>query len=381
MKKNIKNKSDLLAVVLMVKNESVSIEATLSSFFHEGIHHFFIFDTGSTDNTVQLAMAFFEKHQLAGCVRQEPFIDFSSSRNRALELAEQHFVTIPFLLMPDAEWFLYGGEQLLDFCAKEALEQTSQYMIRMKINRVEFYTSRLFRRSAQVRFSGVVHEAPVASLAPGKAPDSVCFELKASEQGKTKSSERWRQDLKLLFAAHIDNPTDSRTAFYLAQTYECLQDFERAYDMYQVREKLNGWDEENFMTLFRLGGLAQIKHKNNPELGWAIAMDYYLKAFSNRPHRIEPLIKIAEHFWPNNIQTCYLFIRYAYDVPYPEKDLLFVDKELYDYTRYEIMSRCAWHMGEFSLGEQATRLALNAQPNIPHLLKNMELYQKKMTTL
>lgn len=376
-----KNKSDLIAVVLMVKDESVSIQPTLSSFFDEGIRHFFIFDTGSTDNTIELARAFFEDHSLDGYVQQEPFIDFASSRNRALELAEQHFMSIPFLLMPDAEWFLHGGKSLFDFCADEVLKQTSQYLVCMKMGRIEFYVPRLFRTSSKIRFQGVVHEVPEAPAAQLKIPISVYFEIIATERGKIKSNKRWRQDLKLLFAAHVDDPDNPRTAFYLAQTYECLNDFDSAYRMYQVREKLNGWDEENFITLFRLGGLAKTRHQDNPQLGWAIAMDYYLKAFSNRPQRIEPLIMIAEHYWPENIQSCYLFARNAYDCPYPKNDLLFVEKEMYDYSRYELMSRCAWYMGEFTLGEQATRLALNARPNVPHLLKNLELYQQQNAAL
>ena len=375
-----KNKSDLIAAVFMVKDESVSIQPTLSSFYQQGIRHFFVFDTGSIDNTVELAMAFFEEHKIDGCVQQEPFIDFASSRNRALELAEQHFKQVPFLLMPDAEWFLHGGEALLDFCASEVKKQTSQYLVCMRMGRIEFYTTRLFRTSSKVRFKGVVHEAPEATATQIKVPAFAFFENKATVEGREKSHKRWHQDLKLLFAAHVDDATDSRTAFYLAQTYECLNELERAYAMYQVRETLNGWDEENFVTLYRLGYLAEARHQDNSQLGWAKAMDYYLKAFSKRPQRIEPLIKIAEHYWPDNIQSCYLFASYAYHVPYPKNDLLFVEKEFYDYSRYEIMSRCAWYMGEFSLGEQATRLALKVRPKETHLLRNLEMYQQKTGT-
>ncbi|MFA6303773.1 MAG: hypothetical protein WC627_11680 [Legionella sp.] len=372
-----KDKSDLLAVVIMVKDEAISIQATLNSYFEEGIRHFFVFDTGSTDNTIALTQEFFKKNKLNGSIQQEPFIDFATSRNRALELAEHHFATIPFLLMPDAEWFLHGGKHLLDFCEKEELNQTTQYLVCMKLNRIEFYTARLFRSASKVRFKGVVHEAPDATPIQVKAPATAYFEIKATEQGIAKSHKRWRQDLKLLFSAHIDDPTHPRTAFYLAQTYECLGDTENAFAMYKVREKINGWEEENYVTLFRLGRLAETKYQDNPQLGWSIAMDYYLKAFAMRPHRIEPLIKIADHYWPDNVQTCYLFARHAYTIPFPKNDLLFVEKEMYDYSRYEIISRCAWYVGEYALGEQATLMALNARPNTAHLLKNLTLYQQK----
>jgi glycosyltransferase involved in cell wall biosynthesis len=367
----------LIAIALMVKNEAPSIQATLSSLFQEGMRHFFVLDTGSSDNTIELIQAFFTRHQLDGHIKQESFIDFSTSRNRTLELAEQQFPATSFLLMPDAEWHLRNANALINFCTQEQHNKTPLYLIKMKMNTMEFAAARLFRTASQVRFKGVVHEVPEI-IATTKAPDSVYFEVKASAQGMEKSNRRWQQDLVLLSQAYTDNPQDPRTGFYLAQTYECINNLNKAYKIYQHRATLNGWDEENFITLLRLGGLAE--RMDSYSTNWSIALDYYLKAFALRPHRIEPLIKIANHYWPDNIPTCYLFISYAYKISYPKEDLLFIDKEAYEYTRYEIMSRCAWYMGEYVLGEQATQLALKIHPNQEHLLRNLKLYQQQLST-
>jgi len=369
------DESPLIAIALMVKNESVSIQATLSSLLNGGIRHFFVLDTGSSDDTIALAEAFFKQHQLTGYVKQEAFIDFSTSRNRTLELFEQHFPNSLFVLMPDAEWHLHGASVLLDFCEQERHSDVALYLLTTKMNEMEFATARLFRTSSRIRFSGEVHEVP-DTIAQIKVPSPVYFEVNATSFGVEKSKRRWQQDLLLLSEAYVNHPQDPRNTFYLAQTYECLNEIDNAYRFYQHREKLPGWDEENFITLFRLGCLATRIKQSNPSSAWGIAMDYFLKAFSLRPHRIEPLVKIAEHYWPDNIQTCYLFIHYAYDIPYPKKDILFIDKEAYHYTRYEIMSRCAWYMGEYALGEKATLLALKARPDTEHLQKNLALYQQ-----
>lgn len=368
----------LITVTLMVKNESSSIEATLSSLLSGGIRHFFIFDTGSTDNTIQLVQAFFQQRpNVIACIKQEPFVDFATSRNRALVLAEHYFPNAVFFLMPDAEWYLHNANVLLNFCEQEQHKDTPLYLIPIKMNSLEFATARLFRASKRVRFKGVVHEAPELP-AWVKIPDPVYFEVRASNQGVEKSRLRWQRDLSLLLKDHQDNPNNARTAFYLAQTYECLGMLDEASLAYQNRSRLDGWDEENFITLFRLGCLAEQQCKIKNTGSWAIAMDYFLQAFSLRSHRIEPLVKIAEHYWPSNIQTCYLFIRYAYDIPYPQNDLLFIEKEMYQYTRYEIMSRCAWYMDQHALGEQATLLALEVHPNMEHLQRNLGLYREKL---
>ena len=367
-------KTPLIAIALMVKNEAISIESTLSSLLSAGIRDCFVLDTGSTDNTIALAKAFFKQHQINGHVAQEPFVDFSTSRNRTLELAELHFQHIP---LPDAEWHLHHANALLDFCEQEKHRDTSLYSLTIKMNETQFTTARLFRTASRIRFKGVVHEVPEA-CARTKVPSPTYFEVNATQQGVEKSRHRWQQDLLLLTKAYEANPNDPRNTFYLAQTYQCLNDVDNAYRFYQHREKLQGWDEENFITLIRLGSLATQVKQINSLSGWAIAMDYFLKAFSLRPHRIEPLVKIADHYWPDNIQTCYLFASYAYDKPYPDNDLLFIDKEMYEYTRYEIMSRCAWHVGNYALGEKATELALAARPGTEHLLNNLKLYRQQL---
>lgn len=371
--------SPLLVIAIMVKNEASSIQETLAAFVAGGLKHFFILDTGSTDNTIQLTQDYFKQNQLVGVIEQEPFIDFATSRNRTLDLTKQHFPEATFILMPDAEWYLQNPSELLIFCEQEKHHDTPLYLITIKMNMTEFTTARLFRASYPNRFKGVVHEAP-ETLAYIKAPESIYFEVKSSQQGVEKSKRRWEQDLILLTQAFNDNNQDPRTAFYLAQTYECLNQHEKAYQYYDHRSTLDGWDEENFITFYRLGYLAEQLNKQYiySLITWDTAMSHYLKAFSLRPHRIEPLIKIADHFWPHNIPACYLFAKQAYKIPYPKDDLLFIEKQMYFYDRYEIMSRCAWYMNEFALGEEATKRALEITPDTPHLLQNLTVYQNKL---
>lgn len=367
----------LLAIVMMVKNEAQAIEQTLSTYVKAGIKHMLVLDTGSTDHTVRTIQEFFKKHAIIGHVYEEPFIDFASSRNRALALAEATFKDSVFFLMPDAEWYLEHADILLKFCEQECNTHHPLYLIRIKLGTMEFTTARLFRAAARNRFQGVVHEVPETPTTQ-TVPDKVYFQVNASKEGKEKSKQRWHRDVELLLKSHKDHPNNPRTVFYLAQTYECLNELDKAYDYYQLRATLSGWDEENFITLFRLGGLAEKIAQKNHDLNWSHAMDYYLKAYALRPHRIEPLVQLADHYWPNNIPTCYLFIKAAYDKPYPTQDLLFIEKHMYHYTRYEIMSRCAWYMGEYALGEAATKIAIAAQPNMPHLHHNLKLYQEKL---
>src|SRR5437867_4126017 len=79
----------LLVAVLMVKDEEAVIVQTVQPLVEGGIDTFFIFDTGSTDNTMNVVQHYFEQQNVDACIVQEPFIDFATSRNRALDLVEQ----------------------------------------------------------------------------------------------------------------------------------------------------------------------------------------------------------------------------------------------------------------------------------------------------
>ncbi len=147
--------------------------------------------------------------------------------------------------------------------------------------------------------------------------------------------------------------------------------------MYRVRSVLPGWDEENYETFYRLGRIANRLSKIDENFTWDMAFNHYCTAYKMRSHRAEPLIAIAEHYWPENIPLCFLFAKRALDLPFPKNEVLFVNNLIYNYCRYEVISKSAWTVGEYELGEYATKEALKAYPNAPHLLRNLECYQQK----
>ena len=94
---NSSSSEDPFVVVLMVKNEETVINKTLEPFVKEGLNSFLIFDTGSTDKTIETVENYFKNNNVKNRhIFQEPFVDFSTSRNRALDLAEQMFPQAKF---------------------------------------------------------------------------------------------------------------------------------------------------------------------------------------------------------------------------------------------------------------------------------------------
>ena len=371
----------ILVVVLMVKNEETVMRATLQPFVDGGVDSFFIFDTGSTDNTIEVTEQFFAEHGITqGYIAQEPFIDFATSRNRALDLAHERFPNAAFMVMPDAEWYLNDARALVDFCelCLQREDTYSSYLI--SIANLGNYSCRLFRCNRGVRFMGVVHEV-VAQAVTVKVPDTIYFDYLPASHGVEKTAKRFVRDRELLLQEHQNKPWCTRTLFYLARTCEDLGNWEEAYSFYKIRAKMIGWDEEDFIVWFRLAQTIKklvLRSEHKDKYSWSEALEYYMQAYQMRPHRIEPLVEIADYYvYMNQMNLAFLFAQRACEAEYPFKDVLFIENYLYDYYRYELLARCSWYINEFEIGEWAARKAYEARPDYKYAQINLNSYASR----
>jgi len=225
-KGSISEVDPLLVIVLMVKNEALVIRETLQPFIDAGLDAFLIFDTGSTDDTISVTKKFFEENHVGRAViKQEPFVNFSVSRNRAFDLAEEAFPNACFMLMLDAEWYTKNVKELVKFCDSHKKDTSPVYLMRiMGGNIIDYYVPRLIRCRCNARFVGSVHEG-LNKVTQEKVSPETFFDWRPSSFGQEKSRARWSRDLGLLLQEFKSNPHDLRIMFYIAQTYDCLDDF------------------------------------------------------------------------------------------------------------------------------------------------------------
>src|SRR5204863_8303912 len=165
---------------------------------------------------------------------EDPFIDFATSRNRALDIAEKMFPNVTFFLMIDAEWYLHNAQEIISFCKKHKnyIEPDtiggcySIRLITMQDN-IDNYATRLIRSGKNVRYTGVVHET-IQQSTSGHLPKTVYFEYAPKESGREKSKNRYIRDYNLLQKSLENDPVDKRTLFYLGQTCQFLDKWEEA---------------------------------------------------------------------------------------------------------------------------------------------------------
>ncbi len=213
----------LVSACLIARNEERFIARCLDSI-RDACDEICIVDTGSTDRTQEIARAAGANLlRFTGCNgRDGKIADFSLARNKSLELAR--------------------GTWVLWIDADEVLEHASVRNIRMhasrnaaagvrvclRNNRTRWPVVRLFRRAAENRFHGIVHEW-IAVAGSISTDMRIVIRNLPDKRGKESAIMR---DLRLCTRALAADRNDARMLFYMARALQKTGDHSGAIGYY-----------------------------------------------------------------------------------------------------------------------------------------------------
>ncbi|WP_373844866.1 glycosyltransferase [Clostridium sp.] len=217
----------MLTLCMIVKNEENTLKESLSrasSFVDEII----IVDTGSTDNTKDIALEFTDKiYDFKWCS------DFSKARNYSIEKASNDWI-----LVLDADEFI------VDFSrssVEKFIENPSNRNKVGRIKRINFMEdsyvnskyieriNRLFNRN-YFNYEGIIHEQVVAL--DGKPYETEMVDITADHVGYTlealNKTGKIKRNIDLLKMALKDNLEDPYLYFQLGKSYYMLKNYNDA---------------------------------------------------------------------------------------------------------------------------------------------------------
>jgi len=332
-----------ICLSMIVKNESAVIARCLASVLPH-IDAWAIVDTGSTDGTQALI-----RRTLAGVpgeLIERPWVDFSTNRNEALELARRHG---DYALVIDADdvleadpGFVWGA---LDAAA---------YMLEV----VDAADTRYWR-VAQPRLDagwiwrGVLHEAlhapqPVAT--PHLPGLRILRVFNDGARSRRPQAEKFADDAAVLRRALADEPDNARYAFYLAQSLRDAGRLDEAIVAYERRIAMGGWDEEIYCAKLQAAHL-----KERLGVAYANTVTAYLDAYDFRPTRAEAPCELARYCRSHGRYVLARdFARIANALPVPD-DVLFVDRSAYDWRSRDELAVAAYWCGERDLSARLCR--------------------------
>ena len=344
----------LVSLVMIVKNEARGIVQTISSV-RDSVDYYSILDTGSTDATVSLIRQTFGK--TPGKVHNEPFVDFSTTRNRAIELEGKHS---EFALMLSGDEVLHNGAAL-----RRYLETTTANAFNVHVaygREYDYLSTRAHRTGAPWSYVGRTHE--VMRSAQGTSATMFVPEVYIEHSlYNIDKTVRFEEDLKILLSEWSERPS-SRTAFYLGQTYQMLQRWTESFAWYEKRWEMLDGEEERWEARYRMGYVGE------KILSWPKVVDIYLSTLVYKP---DALYDLAYHYYKlKEYETSYEYVVRAVK---PSNGTMFVRRHRWAYLIPDLLGTVAWFVNEMSVGRAAVLRALEYKPNDPRLLKNLAEYE------
>lgn len=312
------DKRPLFSIVAIMKNEANTLPKLFSGLteYQARGGEVVILDTGSTDNSAEIARNFGaivhevgEKFitvinsQLAGAINKEfvvegeedivkagnKLFDFAAARNYVSSLATNNFIVT---LDCDEKYSRFDIDIINDLISQgyEQLEYNFVYAHDAVGNpAVQFIQSKAFDRR-KLKWVNKVHEVLHGDAKRIYVAENVILLEHFQEQGKEHRSNY----LTGLGTDSYENPSNDRNLFYCAREMMYHGRPKSAIKAFMRHQKFNGWDAERAQGLIYIGDCYGIL--NEPEK----QLEYYHKGFDAYPKRREALIRIASYYRHRN---------------------------------------------------------------------------------
>lgn len=244
----------------MVKNESRIIERSMKAAC-DFVDAFVVCDTGSTDNTKELAHNFIEKSGKPGGIVENTWKNFGHNRSLSFIACRQFAerlgwdLTRTYCLLLDGDMvFRWTSDFSRELLVKDS--DTAGYSIIQKAGSLHYYNARLLKLSHDWKCVGATHEYWSGSATKNLPASHIWID--DMNDGGCKS-DKFIRDARLLEEERDADSSNPRTWFYLAQTYKDLGRFDDAIKAYERRIQIGGWIEEVWYSHYMIAKLYFIK--------------------------------------------------------------------------------------------------------------------------
>ena len=347
------NYDNLINLCIMVKNGGDDFKEMLIRNLPI-IDRWTILDTGSTDNTLQnINEILIGKKK--GQLYQEPFINFRESRNRCLELAGY---TCKYRMMLDDTYAIEGRlREFLEICRGDQFADS--YSLLIKSGDTSYYSNRITKSLNDLKYIYTIHEVIQKDDNVNVViPDgwSWIFDIRSDYMEK-RTMDRKKYDLEQLFLMAEEYPDDPRHLYYIAQTYNLLEDHENAAKYFYERafHPVEGFDQEKVDALFEMARTYNFK-LDKP---WEECEKWYKLVHEWDPERPEASYFIGIHYYlEGDMKTAYEYFKDAFRIGFPIHRQYSLKPTLSYHFLPKFLSKLCYQFDNPELGYKVTSLFL-----------------------
>lgn len=335
----------MICLNMIVKNESKVIRRCLESV-KDVVDYYVISDTGSTDNTKEIIREVLgDNGRIIDTPWNKPYFDFGYHREVALHEAYKSDCDYAFIMDADFELSHYKFENLT----------ADSYSLNIRHGVVEYPLRLLLSLKKEWHWHMPRHNYLSGNGRLEKLNATVISHVGqgAKSQGKS-SKSKFLEDATILLDYLGEHPNDSRTTFYIAQSYKHAGEHKMAKDWYLKRIEMGGWKTEVHWSLLEA---ARCEYNITKTFPW----EMFLKAYQYDTTKPEALYEMVHYCRVNGFYQA----GYSLGVPLPMEDgTLFKQSEIYDWKLLDDFAVCAYRVGQYELADKiwASLLGENKLP-------------------
>ena len=344
---------NLIHLCIMVKNAGELFEKVLTENLPM-VDRWTVLDTGSTDGTQDIVRKVLSNKK--GKLYEEPFLNFRDSRNACLNLAGKN---CKYTLMLDDTYVVQG--ELRKFLNVVRGDQfANSYSLIIKSDDTEYYSNRVIKTQDELRYIYKMHEViqkdnNVNVVIPNI--EAWIMDYRADYMEK-RTMDRKYYDLQLLFEEIEENPNDPRHYYYVAQTYNLLENHEKAAEYFLKRayHPVEGFKQEKVDSMFEAARIYNFK-LNKP---WEECEKMYLQAYEWEPARPDALYFLGIHYYlERDLKKAYPYMKKAFEVGYPVHTQFSLKPTLSYYFLPKFLAELCYNENDITTGLECSKLFLD----------------------
>jgi hypothetical protein len=378
-------------LLMIVKDESDIITRAFESLKNI-FTSYYIMDTGSTDNTIEVIKDWMEKNDKKGDMCINTWKNFGYNKSLLLKNAYEHINPIiskaeNWVWLDADEVYITDLKDPLSYPTIEDSEKLYNLIKNSKNNIFKIYTKfgslqyvrpNMAKNNQLYKWEQPVHEYFVGVESHKEEFIDFIYNYARKQGNSSKNPDRYKKDAEMFIEFLNENPDEPRATFYLAQTYESFND-EKAIEFYYKRLNImSGFYQERYISCLRLSKKvkSELEKKN-----------LLIKAIEIDPRRLEAYYHLMMiEYVKNNHHLVISWGLLATNSKKINNDFLFIEYPIYNYLFNLNFGVSCYYTKMYDLGKKVTLEAIesikNIDPNNKHILdllnKNIYFFNLKI---
>lgn len=369
------NDATKICLCMLTKNSSKYIVKTLDSIIKNPSigsrigYCVLVVDSATTDNCEEVIKTYFSECKVPLKMKRVKWQNYSYNRNLALDLCDTDDNPCEYTWMNDDDDYLVGNPIIPHKLDRD----TYQLRLGLGMNNTYWRPQIIKRSKKQIRYTRRVHEyLENAHFSMEKIEGAYYMNAVVSPGGK----EKQLRYIALLEEDLKEMPGDSRSIFYMAESYFSMENWTMALEKYQERAELDQFQDEVYICHMN-SAVCHMMLKHD----WGYSLSEYLKAFQAAPHRPEAIARIANNY---SLQTkwnlAYEFAQWGLRLN-PNHGGFLQNIAEYDYVLQDVLALSAINLKKFHEAIEPIVTCLS-RPSIPEserprLLRYMDIVTKE----